>query len=311
MKTSAHNNRHPDHQASILPRLLIAACFLTGCFFTLRALTPHRIPVMSQAAAEPRHTAEAETATGDRSIPLPSAAQPRYVTRNIEDLKPGDLVLARDEYGTAVGLKPVKEVYRRISNHLRHLSFESSDGTQQTLSTTDEHPFWSVTADDFIEAGSLIVGHSVAGPNGETQTLVSSNREEFPEGVRVFNFQVTDYHTYFVAASADKPVMLVHNADYARTGTGPFGYPTGTIDHASIHTGRHIAENLTEQLVMAEAKAGAGVLAVAADKIGDPRFAGGNWAKFHHSHELPGGGTSVVHYMKNLFNGQMVDFKFK
>ncbi|MFN8707564.1 MAG: polymorphic toxin-type HINT domain-containing protein, partial [Planctomyces sp.] len=124
-----------------------------------------------------------------------------------------DLVLARDEHGSAIGLKPVKETYQRVSHHLRHLTFETPDGTQQTLSTTDEHPFWSVTAEEFVEAGSLIVGHFVTGPNGETQTLVSSVREEFPEGVPVFNFQVTDYHTYFVAASADKPVMLVHNAD--------------------------------------------------------------------------------------------------
>jgi hypothetical protein len=121
--------------------------------------------------------------------------------------------LARDEHGTAIGLKPVKETYQRVSYHLRHLTFETADGTQQTLSTTDEHPFWSVTPEEFVEAGSLIVGHSVAGPTGETQTLVSSALEEFPDGVPVFNFQVTDYHTYFVAASADKPVMLVHNAN--------------------------------------------------------------------------------------------------
>ena len=70
-----------------------------------------------------------------------------------------------------------------------------------------------MTADEFLEAGSLPVGHQVTDPHGKTQTLVGSTREEFPNGIPVFNFQVTDYHTYFVAASPDNPIMLVHNAN--------------------------------------------------------------------------------------------------
>ncbi len=100
-----------------------------------------------------------------------------------------------------------------MSDHLRHLTFEATDGEQQTLSTTDEHPFWSVTAEAFVEAGSLELGHTVTNADGQTQTLVASFREEFQGGIPVFNFQVSDFHTYFVAAFADKPMMLVHNAE--------------------------------------------------------------------------------------------------
>jgi hypothetical protein len=164
--------------------------------------------------------------------------------------------LARDEHGTAIGLKPVKETYQRVSYHLRHLTFETADGTQQTLSTTDEHPFWSVTAEEFIEAGSLIVGHSVTGPNGETQTLVSSAREEFPDGVPVFNFQVTDYHTYFVAASADKPVMLVHNSDCNPT---VIAYVDGKTGAHKVVPGMHTT---TEAVSAAIAKVDSKIIAV-------------------------------------------------
>jgi hypothetical protein len=194
-------------------RLAIVACLITGCVFTLRAMTSSVIATPTVAASAPRIA----------SPPSASFGSPvQLVTKNIEDIQAGDLVLARDEHGSAIGFKPVKETYQRVSHHLRHLTFETPDGTQQTLSTTDEHPFWSVTADEFIEAGSLIVGHSVTGPNGETQTLISSNREEFPNGIPVFNFQVTDYHTYFVGASADKPVMLVHNPDCLPLKIGDF-----------------------------------------------------------------------------------------
>ena len=138
-----------------------------------------------------------------------------FTTCNIEDIQAGDLVLARDEHGHDIGLKPVKEVYKRTSYHLRHLTFESADGNQQTISTTDEHPFWSVTADEFLETCLLPVGHQVTDPHGKTQGLVSSTREEFPNGIPVFNFQVEDFHTYYVAAHAGDDVLLVHNADYS------------------------------------------------------------------------------------------------
>lgn len=166
------------------------------------------------AAKVTSETSQRAELQGSVDLTVPDEADVKLVTKNIEDIQAGDLVLARDEHGSAIGLKPVKEAYQRVSHHLRYLTFETPDGNQQTLSTTDEHPFWSVTAEEFVEAGSLIVGYFVTGPNGETQTLVSSNREEFPNGVPVFNFLVTDYHSDFVAESAAKPVILVHNAEY-------------------------------------------------------------------------------------------------
>jgi hypothetical protein len=61
---------------------------------------------------------------------------------------------------------------------------------------------------------------------------------------------------------------------------------------------------------MQEAKAGVGREIIPANKIGDPRFAGGDWAKFEHVHRAPDGTNYTIHYMKNLRTGEMVDFKF-
>ena len=187
-------------------RVAIAACLLLGGLFSVRSLTTPVEATPAIAKAQP-------FAATSLAAEIP-ASQPKLVTKNIEDIKAGDLVLARDEHGSSIGLKPVKEAYRRTSDHLRHLTFATTDGKQQTLSTTDEHPFWSVTAEAFVDAGTLELGHTVTNAEGLTQTFVASTREEFPDGIPVFNFQVSDFHTYFVAADSEKPMMLVHNATF-------------------------------------------------------------------------------------------------
>jgi len=116
-----------------------------------------------------------------------------WTTRAIEDVKVGDLVLARDEHGAEIGWKPVKEVYRRTSKHLRHLTFRDASGKEQRFETTDEHPFWSVTAKMFVNAGDLKTGDQVtsAPPHqgnpdldhpSAIQTLTSTHRDEHPKG---------------------------------------------------------------------------------------------------------------------------------
>lgn len=118
-------------------------------------------------------------------------------TTRMDEVKVGDTVLARDEFGNSVGPKKVTKVFRRTSDHLRLLTFEARDGTRQTVKTTDEHPFGLADSLDFLRAAQLEVGQVVPGPKGELQTLVASVREEHPEGIAVFNFEVEGAHTYF------------------------------------------------------------------------------------------------------------------
>ena len=136
----------------------------------------------------------------------------------IEQVQPHDRVLSRDQHGQTVAYQPIKEVYRRTSYQLRHLTFQNASGTShqtQTLQTTDEHPFWNASIGTFTDAGKPKVGGRAAGPDGQLQALASTERTEYPEGVPVFNFRVAEYHTYYAAAPSGTPV-LVHNADCAR-----------------------------------------------------------------------------------------------
>lgn len=174
-----------------------------------------------------------------------------WTTRAIEDVTVGDLVLARDEHGAEIGWKPVKEVYRRTSKHLRHLTFRDASGKEQHFETTDEHPFWSLTAKKFVNAGDLKTGDQVtsAPPRqgnpdldhpSAIQILTATHRDEHPNGITVYNFQVEDFHTYFVAArGATGPPVLVHNANY-RTSPDPRTRPG--YDPGDTHKDHILAE---------------------------------------------------------------------
>jgi hypothetical protein len=146
------------------------------------------------------------------SATAPLGGSESYHTVSIEDLAVGDTVLARDPATGRVQEKRVVRVYRRLSDHLRVLQIRGPDGTSRQLKTTDEHPFWVAQDNDFKGAAELRPGDDFAGPDGEPQTLVSTYREDRPDGVPVYNVETEDYHTYFVAAHGTRaPPMLVHN----------------------------------------------------------------------------------------------------
>jgi len=98
----------------------IAASLLLGGLFSVRSLTTSAEATPAIAKAQPFAAASLAAEI--------SPSQPRLGTKNIENIKASDLVLARDEHGSSIGLKPVKKTYRRMSDHLRHLTFETTNG---------------------------------------------------------------------------------------------------------------------------------------------------------------------------------------
>ena len=78
----------------------------------------------------------------------------------------------------------------------------------EEIVTTDNHPFY-VQGRGFIEAGKLLVGDKLISVNGEDLIIEEFFIEETVEPVDVYNFQVEDYHTYFVGENE----VWVHNAE--------------------------------------------------------------------------------------------------
>ena len=99
---------------------------------------------------------------------------------------------------------------------LVHLGIDADgDGAaDEVISGTAPHPFWVCGEDAFVPMGELEPGDTLWLDGGTQATVATTTRERAPPGetFTTYNFEVADYHTYFVGESG----VWVHN-----TGRGP------------------------------------------------------------------------------------------
>ena len=62
-----------------------------------------------------------------------------------------------------------------------------------------------------MKAAELVAGQELVTPDGRAASVLSSSREEHPEGISVYNLTVDEDHTYFVATAAGDEAVWVHN----------------------------------------------------------------------------------------------------
>ena len=91
------------------------------------------------------------------------------------------------------------QIFERYSVTLK-LTFSNGE----TIETTKEHPFY-VAGKGFVPAGEMGIGTSIVTRAGPGVHLVAS---VVGEAQKVFNFEVEDFHTYFVGCLG----AWVHNA---------------------------------------------------------------------------------------------------
>ena len=77
----------------------------------------------------------------------------------------------------------------------------------EEIVTIETHPFY-VNDRGFVKAGELIVGDELLDVNGNVLLVENFDVELTDDSVKVYNFQVEDYHTYHVSGLG----VLVHNA---------------------------------------------------------------------------------------------------
>ncbi len=121
----------------------------------------------------------------------------------IENIRAGDLVISTDPETMVTAQKPVLETYVLQNNRLVHLCAGG-----ERITTTENHPFY-VQERGFVDAGDLQPGNLLRKRDGSVVLLDSWEVEQLQEPVTVYNFQVEDYHTYYVGNSC----FFVHNAD--------------------------------------------------------------------------------------------------
>lgn len=127
----------------------------------------------------------------------------------IEDIAVGDEVYAQDENTGEFGVKKVTE----LSVQETYVLYRVTVG-DEVIEVTGEHPFW-VYGRGFIEASELAVGDEIVRHNKELDQedsfdlvkISSIEKVLFEELQQVYNFDVADWHSYFVGEYC----IFVHN----------------------------------------------------------------------------------------------------
>ena len=119
----------------------------------------------------------------------------------IETVTAGMLVWSWDEETGDVALKKVVETYVNETEELVHVFVDGEE-----IITTPSHPFYSPVK-GWTDAVQLRAGDILVLVNGEYVVVEKVQHEILEAPVTVYNFQVEDYHTYYVSDSA----ILVHN----------------------------------------------------------------------------------------------------
>ena len=144
--------------------------------------------------------------------------------KNIEDVRVGDWVIADDPTPPGeIEAKQVLEIFVRQTDALVDLYVDG-----EVISTTGEHPFW-VPDTGWVEAKDLVVGSLLQTGDGR---VIDVDQVEKREGkFEVYNFNVEDFHTYFVSDLG----ILVHNADYNKILRGDIGGPPAGMKDPHAH----------------------------------------------------------------------------
>ena len=125
--------------------------------------------------------------------------------KNIEEIKAGDKVWSYNPATGETGLKTVKQTFENETKQIVHVTI--SDGKDiEEIDTTVRHPFY-VVGYGFKYASELRIGDKVISVSGDIYEVTSLKIENLDTPVKVYNFEVEDWHTYFVSASG----IMVHN----------------------------------------------------------------------------------------------------
>ncbi|MFR7866662.1 polymorphic toxin-type HINT domain-containing protein [Ruminococcus bicirculans (ex Wegman et al. 2014)] len=119
----------------------------------------------------------------------------------IEEIEVGDKVLSEDETTGEVAVKTVTETYINETDELIHICVNG-----ETISATPTHPFY-VDKLGWTLARSLRAGDVLVLSNGELVTVEWVQHEILESPIKVYNFEVQDFHTYFVGENG----VFVHN----------------------------------------------------------------------------------------------------
>jgi len=121
----------------------------------------------------------------------------------IEELQVGDLVWSRDDETGEEGYRPITRLFVTPDQPLLWLALEDPEGSVEVLEVTPQHPFR--TSRGWVAAGDLQADDEVVRSGGGWLRVVDAGATSRTS--TVYNFEVEEFHTYFVGHGA----AWVHN----------------------------------------------------------------------------------------------------
>ncbi len=126
----------------------------------------------------------------------------------IEEIQAGDFVYSTNPETGESGYKEVLRTFRKESDVIIHIFVNDEE-----IETTVVHPFW--VENQWVSAKDLEAGDVLTLSDGSTAVISKVYGEKLENPVIVYNFEVEDYHTYYVTDMG----VLVHNAHCTVTGS--------------------------------------------------------------------------------------------
>ncbi|TGK43545.1 TIGR04388 family protein [Leptospira andrefontaineae] len=171
----------------------------------------------------------------------------------IEQIHAGDVVLAKNDETGELGYKRVLQSIIKETDSVHWISFSDDSN----LGTTKEHPFrrqkteykgqnFNITNSEWVDAKDLNIGDIVFTADGNT--LEVSDLQIEKQITTVYNFEVEDFHSYFVGDSG----IWVHNHEGCfpnKPGMGIYGPITKShflLDSISKNSGNPNTNSLKE-----------------------------------------------------------------
>ena len=126
--------------------------------------------------------------------------------KRIEDFVGGELVWSKDELTQEYNYRPVIGTKRTENQSIYKVVVKDQRGIEETLYTTEEHPFW-IKDQGWLKAALLQSGMKLLDRNNMTLNVISQEKLAYLD--TVYNIEVDEYHTYHVGTLG----VWVHNAD--------------------------------------------------------------------------------------------------
>ncbi|WP_312287019.1 polymorphic toxin-type HINT domain-containing protein [Terrisporobacter sp.] len=149
----------------------------------------------------------------------------------IEDIKEGDLVWSQNPETGEIKLKKVEQLFINKSDTILRINIAG-----EIIEATEQHVFY-IDNVGWIPANMIEEGDVVVLQSGERAIVEDIDKIVYDEPITVYNFEVEDFHTYFVS----NVNVLVHNRcdinakksnNHSRTNKnpGPRGERNSSVD---------------------------------------------------------------------------------